>query len=84
VAAEDSTSRVRDLTERILAFERHALALKDAFRSDVLRTEAQSVVTTLQLLEIALRGSPPVDVIQNAEELFAAATERLTRVGAAL
>lgn len=82
MAFDDTQHRVRSLTERILSSERQAAASKAAFDSDVLQAETQDVITTLQLLAIALRGTPPADVVANAEALFAAATARLERVGA--
>ena len=70
------------MTDRLQDLERHARTLMATFRSEVLTRDAQNVVTTLQLLAIGLRGSLSPDVIQNAEELLAAATERLARAGA--
>lgn len=69
---------------RILALESHALALKETFPSDEQRTEAHHVLTTLQLLEIAVRGTPSADVVRSVEELLDGAAERMARVGGAL
>ena len=83
MARDDLSERVLGLKSRILAVESRAVALEGSVPAAGHRSEAANIIATLRLLEIALRGTPPADVVANAEEMFAAATQRLARVDAA-
>jgi len=81
VAADDPIARARELRERILSVERRALLLTESAGLEELRSEAQSVAALLQLLEIALRGNPPEEVVSSVDHMFAAAAARIGRLG---
>jgi hypothetical protein len=71
------------LIARIQSLEEHALALQAAFRSDALKREAGIVLTTLQMAEASLRGSPDASAVMEAEAIIESVSQRLSGLGRA-
>jgi hypothetical protein len=69
------------LIARIHSLEEHALALQTAFRSDALKREVGLVLTTLQMAEASLRGSPDASAVMEAQAIIDGVSQRLSGLG---
>jgi hypothetical protein len=76
-----NVERIRALTERLSALERHARVLQGTFAADALKSETNDVLTALFLTSATLRDDPDADVLGKVEETLESISDRLARIG---
>jgi hypothetical protein len=76
-------ARVHALFTRIQLLEQHAMTLQAAFRTDPMKADVRSVISTLHRAEAWLSASPNPEVVVQVEDLLTSVMQQISGLGRA-
>jgi hypothetical protein len=74
-------ARVHALFTRIQLLEQHAVTLQSAFRTDAMKADVRSVISTLHRAEAWLTAVPNADVVVQVEDLLTSVSQQISGLG---